>query len=256
MSRETPLKTVTVAFLLCVVCSVLVSTAALLLRPRQNENRERDVKKNILTVSGLLKNGEVEKEEDIDKLFSSFIEPLSIDFASGKRIAIAAPTSTTDLSPSVKIPKNKDVANIHRRAKQAKVYLVRKGGVLTQIILPIHGKGLWSTMYGFISLKGDASTVEGFTFYSHGETPGLGGEVDNPRWKKKWKGKRLFTPSSNVSFRVAKGAVDPRDPRAIHQIDGLSGATITSKGVENTIHYWFGDHGFGPFLTRVRAGEF
>ena len=149
-----------------------------------------------------------------------------------------------------------DIASIKRRADYATVYIKRDAqGRLQTIILPIHGYGLWSTLYGFLALEADANTVVGLGFYEHAETPGLGGEVDNPRWKSLWAGKRLYDENFQPNFKVVKGNVDPTKPGAEYQIDGLAGATLTSRGVDNLIRFWSGEHGFRPFLQRIRAQE-
>lgn len=127
-------------------------------------------------------------------------------------------------------------------------------GQLQKIILPVHGYGLWSTLYGFLALKGDANTVIGLGFYEHAETPGLGGEVDNPQWKAKWSGKQVFDAQGKIAIRVTKAAAPEGDPKAIHDVDALSGATLTSNGVNNLVHFWLGDDGFGPYLQKVRNG--
>ena len=124
---------------------------------------------------------------------------------------------------------------------------------ITKIILPVHGKGLWSTMYGFLALNRDGETVEGFAFYQQGETPGLGGEVDNPKWKASWIGKKVLDESGNPVIDIVKGSVDTTRPEAVHQVDGLSGATITSNGVENLLRFWLGENGFGPYLSKIRG---
>jgi Na+-transporting NADH:ubiquinone oxidoreductase subunit C len=114
--------------------------------------------------------------------------------------------------------------------------------------LPIEGYGLWGFLYGFIAMEADGETIAGITFYLHMETPGLGGEVDNPTWKGLWRGKKAFRPSSDeVAIAVIKNASDE------YGVDALSGATITSRGVTNMLTFWFGEHGFGPFLAKVRA---
>ena len=118
----------------------------------------------------------------------------------------------------------------------------------------MHGKGLWSTMYGYVALERDGSTVRGVTFYEHGETAGLGGEVSNPIWNAKWVGKETTGPEGEILFRVARGAVEPGSPGEEHAVDGLSGATLTSNGVTYLIKYWLGEQGFGPFLERFREG--
>ncbi|MOA31350.1 Na(+)-translocating NADH-quinone reductase subunit C [compost metagenome] len=119
----------------------------------------------------------------------------------------------------------------------------------------MRGYGLWSTLYGFLALKGDLNTVVGLGFYQHGETPGLGGEVDNPKWKALWNGKSLFDEQGQLAIQIIKGSVDAQSPNASHQVDGLAGATLTSKGVHNLLHFWLGENGFGPFLAKLNNGE-
>jgi Na+-transporting NADH:ubiquinone oxidoreductase subunit C len=130
--------------------------------------------------------------------------------------------------------------------------MLREEGDISKIVLPVHGYGLWSTLYGFISLEGDMSTVSGITFYEHGETAGLGGEVDNPAWKAIWQGKSLYR-NNEVALSVLKGAIPPGSANADYEIDGLSGATLTSRGVHNIVAYWMGDEGFGPVLADLRG---
>ena len=252
MAKDTITKTLTVAALLCIVCSVLVSTAAVKLKPLQERNKALSTKKNILQAAGLMEEG-----KDIGQLFSK-IQLKIVDLASGEfddninaekynqRVAVKDPAR------SIQIPGDQDVAKIKRRALKAPVFLVREGGKLQTIILPIHGKGLWSTMYAFLALEGDANTVKGYTFYDHGETPGLGGEVDNTLWKQQWVGKKIFDKDWNLAVEILKGKVNRQKPEAIHQADGLSGATLTTVGVNNLMHYWLSENGFGKFLARIR----
>jgi Na+-transporting NADH:ubiquinone oxidoreductase subunit C len=142
---------------------------------------------------------------------------------------------------------------VARRERYAFVYKILDGGNVQQYVLPIYGKGLWSTLYGFLALQGDTRTVGGITFYEHKETPGLGGEVDNPSWKALWPEKQVFDAQWNVKFEVIKGAVDSNSAKAAHQVDGLSGATITSRGVSNLVQYWVGPDGFGKYLEKQRT---
>ena len=102
------------------------------------------------------------------------------------------------------------------------------------------------------SQLGDGNSVLGLTFYEHAETPGLGGEVDNPRWKAQWPGKQIMDDGGNIKLHILKGKAEQPDA---YTVDGLSGATLTTRGVDNLIHYWLGEHGFGPYLARIRAGE-
>ncbi len=258
MQQDSPLKTIVVAALLCVVCSVLVSTAAVKLKPIQTLNAKLDVQKKLLLTAGLLDNPRA-KAEEVSKAFEA-VEIKIVDLQSGDEVTADWDIESFDALKAAKDPRlgliiapEKDLAQIKRRSKYAKVYLVRRDGELDQLVLPIRGKGLWSTLYGFIALEKDTRTVRGFGFYAHGETPGLGGEVDNPNWKAQWKGKLVLDETFKTAINVIKGRVDPNHSQAQYQIDGLSGATITSNGVEALVHYWLGEEGFGPYLAKVRA---
>jgi Na+-transporting NADH:ubiquinone oxidoreductase subunit C len=123
---------------------------------------------------------------------------------------------------------------------------------VSRVVLPVHGYGLWSTMYGFLALEADLDTVSGLRFFEHAETPGLGGEVDNPRWQAQWSGKRLFDEAGEFALQVLKGRVPEGAPDAQHKVDGLSGATITTRGVDNLVRFWVGEQAYGPFLARLR----
>jgi Na+-transporting NADH:ubiquinone oxidoreductase subunit C len=119
------------------------------------------------------------------------------------------------------------------------------------IVLPIEGYGLWSTLYGFLAVEADTTTVRGITYYQHGETPGLGGEVDNPAWRAAWIGRKAFDQDFEPAIQVIKGQAG-RPEQDPHHVDGLTGATITSRGVTNMMRFWLGPDGFGPYLARFR----
>jgi len=106
-------------------------------------------------------------------------------------------------------------------------------------------------MYAFVAIDKDGKTVKRIQYYDQGETPGLGGEVLNPLWTAKWEGKQLFNANGDVAIRVVKGGGQDKTPSGI---DGLSGATLTGQGVENTFQFWIGENGFGPFLKKLQNG--
>jgi len=248
-------KVLTVAVLLCLVCSVVVSGAAVLLRDAQQVNKARDMKKNILAAAGLLKEG-VSIEEQFEK-----VEIKAVDFSSGTFTSEVDPSAydqrkaAKDAAMSQEVPDEADIAKINRQANYGLVYIVNDDqGNLDRIILPVKGYGLWSTLHGFIALEKDFNEVVGLGFYEHGETPGLGGEVDNPLWKAKWEGKKVYD-GDKVELTVIKGEVAADTPNAEYKVDGLSGATLTSKGVDNLIKYWMGDHGYAKFLSNLKTGE-
>jgi Na+-transporting NADH:ubiquinone oxidoreductase subunit C len=145
-----------------------------------------------------------------------------------------------------------DLALIKRREQFTTIYQVEKDGELESLILPIRGYGLWSTMHGFLAIKPDLNTVVGLGFYQHAETPGLGGEIDNPKWRALWPGKTLFDEAGKPIVTVLKGGVDPSSPDAGHQVDALAGATLTSDGVDRLLKFWLGEQGFGPYLAKLR----
>ena len=249
LPNDNPTKIMVVAVLLCLVCSILVSASAVILKPKQQANKSADIKKNILAVTGLSAKG-----ADMNTLFAQF-ETKIVDLATGDYAT--APDNydqrkaAKDPKQSIALTAKQDIANIGRRAQLATIYLLKDKGKIKQVVLPIHGYGLWSTLYGFISLKDDFNTIGGLQFYEHAETPGLGGEVDNPAWRKGWQGKQVFDDNGNLKIKVIRGHVNPENASAKYQVDGLSGATLTSRGVSNLVNYWLGDHGFGPYLKKM-----
>lgn len=250
MKSETG-KTLLVAFLLCIVCSILVSGAAVSLKPMQEANKKLDVKKNLLIASGLVSSDAT--KEDVDAAYER-VQPLLVDLSTGDVIEgdvenYDQKKAAKDPKQNVRIDADKDPGKIKFRAKVAKAYLVKEAGTVSMIVLPVHGKGLWSTMYGFLALAPDTVTVKGIGFYAHGETPGLGGEIDNPSWKATWEGKTALGEDYQPVLKVVKGAAKTET-----EIDGLSGATLTAVGVTGTIQYWLGDEAFGPFLAKFRDG--
>ena len=247
-------KILQVAFTLCIVCSVVVSTAAVVLKPAQEANRSLDRRRNILEAAGMLRPG-VSVDEQFVVIEERFVDLRSGRFTDAVSAGYDQRAAARDPGASQSVPGPEDRAKIGRRAHIAQIYLVRgAGGAYEKIILPVHGYGLWSTLYGFLALEADANTVAGLGFYEHKETPGLGGEVDNPRWKALWPGKQVYRDGA-VALRLLKGAVDPASAQAAWQVDGLSGATLTSRGVTHLIAYWLGDQGFAPFLTNLRNGD-
>ncbi|GLS28137.1 Na(+)-translocating NADH-quinone reductase subunit C [Marinibactrum halimedae] len=251
-NKESTLSTVTVALVLCIVCSVVVSTAAVVLKPAQVANKEKDFKRNILAAAGMLEEG-----VSIEKQFER-VETRLVDLSTGKFTDQYDPDSydqrkvSKDPKFSSALSKEQDIAKIGRRVDVAEIYLINNGSGLDKVILPVKGYGLWSTLYGFLALESDLNTVAGLGFYEHGETPGLGGEVDNPKWKGLWIGKEIYSAGGDVEISVIKGTA-PADSK--HQIDGLSGATLTSKGVHNLVQFWMGQEGYGSFLNNLKQGE-
>ncbi|MAL94103.1 MAG: Na(+)-translocating NADH-quinone reductase subunit C [Haliea sp.] len=248
-------KTLLVAFAICIVCSVVVSTAAVVLKPAQEANKTLDRKRNILAAAGMLEPGR-SVEEQFAQVQTRVIDLKTGEFTDQRNPENYEPVKAAkDPSQSIDLSQEEDIAGIGRRENYALVYLVEgSGGDLDKVILPVRGYGLWSTLYGFIALESDLNTIAGLGFYEHGETPGLGGEVDNPRWKALWPGKQVYR-DGEVEIELIKGSVEPDNPRAEWRVDGLSGATLTSRGVTHLVQFWLGEQGYQPFLNNLKSGE-
>lgn len=245
-------KTLFVAVSLCLFCSMIVSIAAVSLRPIQDANKLLDKQRNILQVAGVYEDG-----IDVRAAFNSF-EPHVLDLATGTFTdefdAVTFDDRAAASDPELSIELDDDPAGIGRQSKYVTVYFLKTDdGALDKVILPIYGYGLWSTLYGFIALEADGNGIYGLQFYEHGETPGLGAEVDNPRWKSLWNGKMLHDDGGDLRITVAKGS--PSGAAANHHVDALAGATLTSQGVDNLVRFWMGEAGFAPFLENLKNGE-
>ncbi|MDP6198847.1 MAG: Na(+)-translocating NADH-quinone reductase subunit C [Porticoccaceae bacterium] len=254
MGNDSISKTFGVALALCIVCAVVVSSAAVILRPTQEVNKLLDLKSNILASAGLLKQG-VSIETQFEQISTRVVDLETGRFTDAVDAAsYDQRKASKDPAMSVALDPKQDPAKIKRRANYATVYLLETEQGIEKIILPIKGYGLWSTLYGFLALESDLQTVAGIGFYEHTETPGLGGEVDNPRWKAGWIGKQAYR-QGEVVINVLKGKVDMSREGAESQIDGLAGATLTTRGVDNLVRYWLGDEGFRPLINQLKAGE-
>lgn len=253
LPNDSTKKTLFVALALCLACSVVVAASAVVLKPLQSSNQAYDRKLNILRAANLYEPG-----IDVEGVYAERVEARVVDLATGEytdavdpetydpRQAVRDPELSEALDPEI------DIASIKRQERYAPVFLIQQGDALQTIVLPVRGYGLWSTLYGFLALEPDTRTVAGLKFYEHAETPGLGGEIDNADWLEQWRGKVVYGDSWEPQISVIKGNVDPNSPQAEHQVDGLAGATLTSRGVMNLMRYWLSDGGFGPYLARLR----
>lgn len=257
LRRDSVAYAVLFAAAVCLVCAIPIATAAVLLRPKQVENQRVDRLSKVLTVAGLIQTDEKPSRSVVLERFAASITPRVINMKTGAVVdSVDAATydqrkAARDNALSEAAPPNE--ARVLRVPNLGLIYEQREGGAVKALIIPIQGYGLWSTMYGYIALKADAKTVSGITFYEHGETPGLGGEIENPRWQAKWIGRVALDDGGEVKVRVIKGAAGTAEADP-YRVDGISGATITSRGVSNTLQFWLGPNGFGPFLDHYRTG--
>lgn len=254
-NKESTSRTLFVALAVSLVASVFVAGSAVALKPVQVENRLLDKQRSILAIAGL---GEDLSSAEVKELFKTRIKARVVDLSTGEYNDSLDPVTfdplkaARDPKTSTALKGSEDLALIKRREQFTTVYMVEQGGQLESLILPVRGYGLWSTLHGFLAVKPDLNTVVGLGFYQHAETPGLGGEVDNPKWKALWPGKTLFDDSGKPIIKIVKGGVDPASPDAGHQVDALAGATLTSNGVDRLMQFWLGEQGFGPYLAKLR----
>jgi Na+-transporting NADH:ubiquinone oxidoreductase subunit C len=249
-NKETFGKTVGFVFVVCVVCALLVSFSAVQLKPLQQANKLLDQQTKILEAAGLLEKA----GKDVVKTYNEFVDARMIDLASGEFVegnVINFNERRNARDKTLSIKPEKDLAGINRRSNTAVIYFVKnEAGAVDTIVLPIVGSGLWDLMFGYVGLEADLNTVKSVIYSDHKETPGLGAEVLNPKWKALWPGKKIYNDAGEVKSRLVKGGAKAGD---IHGVDALSGATLTSNGVTNTLQFWFGKEGYAPFITKYRA---
>lgn len=252
-----------IAVAVCLVCSIIVSTAAVALKPQQQVNKALDIQQNILRAAGLLPEDSNQSPDgkSIDELFSQF-EVLAVELDTGKVLSdyeiegYDPIKAARDPSLSRDLNDDEDVATLGRRENISLVYLLRNdAGQTDKVVIPVRGYGLWGTLYGYLALAGDVSSTVGLGFYDQKETPGLGGEVVNPKWKAQWAGVKVYDDSGMPAVSLVKSRSPKGSAQADYEVDALSGATLTTRGVENLVNFWTGELGFGPYLNKLRTSS-
>jgi Na+-transporting NADH:ubiquinone oxidoreductase subunit C len=255
--KDTPMRALIVVLAVSLVCSKLVSSASIILKPIKLQNQKVERSRHIVALSGLLPSDEALTNEvilqaveqldvrivDLDTgEFDDEIDPERFD----ARAAVNDPELSVAVSPDA------DLARLGRRARYATVYLVWEDDSLKRVILPIHGQGMWSTLYGMVALEADLNTVGAATFYEQAETAGLGDQITRADWLAQWQGRRVFNDRGEVMFRVAAGPVAEGSAAALHQVDAISGATVTATAVTRLVKYWLGPNGYSRLLINLR----
>lgn len=255
--RHSALYTILFSGAVCVVCAVLISSAAVSLKDLQVRNAVLDKQRNVLLAAGLAEAGEKLSRDELQRRFGEAVRPVVIDLQTGEPTDIDPATfdqARAAKNPSTSRPAPENRSSIKRLPDSALIYEVLRDGQHAMTVLPIEGYGLWSTLYGFLAVDTDGETIRGIAYYQHGETPGLGGEVDNPKWKALWPGRKIYGGADSPAIRVVKGYAGPVD-QAPHEVDGLSGATITSNGVSFMLEFWLGEAGFRNYLQTLQEGR-
>jgi Na+-transporting NADH:ubiquinone oxidoreductase subunit C len=249
--NDSPAKTLAVTLAVALAGSVLVAGSAVLLRPLQVANKEAERQKHVLEIVRQLPDAVLAAGGIV-------LEARVVDLQSGDYVDVEPERydqrrAARDPLHSVAIPPKADVAGLKARARFAVVYLAKQEGRTKLVILPVRGRGYASMLYGYIGLADDLNTLVGLSFFEHAETPGLGALVDSPGWKAQWRGKQVRDPNGILRLGIGRGRVPPESPDAPYQVDGLTGATWTSNGVTHLLHYWLGEHGFGPYLQKLKG---
>lgn len=247
------------ATIVAAACALLIAVSAVGLAARQEANALLYRQKNVLLAAGLAQPDEDLSRQEILERFDERVRVRLVDLKSGELVPEGKQDARTydqrkarnDPAQSRPAPPNPAVS---RLPIYGTAYILEKAGKIDQVVLPIEGKGMWGTLYGFIAIDRDGNTVRGLTFYDQKETPGLGGEIGNPRWQALWLGRKLYDANWEPALTVIKGNAGPPDQDP-NRVDGLSGATITSGGVSRLIKFWMSQDGWAPFLQRLREGK-
>ena len=259
MDNESPIKALIVVTATALVCSVLVTVAAVTLQPIQRAYQDLDRIRFIVRISGKAEAIEAMSDLEIIGAFQS-LDARIVDLDRGLFDDSRNPDTfdtrelATDPQFSSAIPADQDFASLGRRPSLVTVYLDREGNAIRRAILPVYGRGMWSTIYGYLAIDSDLNTIVDMAITEQGETPGIGDVILRPDWQAQWRGKKLYGDDGAFRFRISRDAIDPASEAAAYHVDGLAGATVTVNGVMNLMRYWFGPHGYGPFLENLSAG--
>lgn len=255
MPNDSTAKTLTVAFAVSLVCAIVVSSAAVLLRPLRDANRSAQQQARLEEVMGAAPAASGAGAEAA-KAEAQEMQAIVVDLATGlpapgidpatfdMRAAAAAEDTSTALTPEA------DPARIGRKPKFALIHVQRRDRQLERVVLPIWGQGYQSTIHAYLALRGDLKTVASLKIVEQGETPGIGAKIEEPAWQALWPGKPLVDETGAIRLSVARGAAT-----SVYEVDGITGATRTGRGLTAMIHFWLGPDGYGPVLDNLRTGR-
>lgn len=242
--NRSKLYSVVFVLIITVFWGFVLSFAAASLREPQQANETLNMRTNILLAVGLVERDNDLGADELNSLYEDSVESFLVDHE-GKVIA-GSSAEGVDLEEELENP---DPA-----AWRLPVFVVTEGGRANVYAIPVFGKGLWSTLYGYLALGDDLDTVQGLTFYKHGETAGLGAEIEQAWFQDNFVGKKVFEGGELRSIEVVKGKVgdvysNPADHT--YAVDGISGASMTGRGVTDLLHEKLNI--YGPYIRRVRA---
>jgi Na+-transporting NADH:ubiquinone oxidoreductase subunit C len=241
---------------LTVVCALVLAFVSLLLKDRQDANVQREMKQNILSTVMTL-----DDKADVEALYTKRVKSYLVD-ANGDKVekdASGAAIVVEKLPTSFVADEYKKSVN-ERKFPVYEIVNENDPNKTDYFVLPVYGYGLWNNISGYISLEGDLNTVKGVKFSHVGETPGLGARIADAEIQGRYAGKKLFEGPEMVAIMMQKGengggsasiAAFKDNP---HAVDGMSGATITGKGVNNMLAEYF-KQGYKNFLLNKKGGN-
>lgn len=253
MRQEGAARTLLIAAGVALACSALVAGTVYLLRPIQNAYQLLDRNRALLQAAGMLA-----ADADDRMVVSAYLDldVRLVDLTSDSMVTTAAVPdvrsydhwSLTENSPAeLRMQEANAAPGPPPHPRYVPVYVVRKDSALQRLILPVHGQGMWSTIHGYLALADDLRTVAALTIYRHGETPGIGDRIEDAQWLRSWSGKQVYADDGSVRIDVVRQAAD-----SAHEVDLISGASVTSKSVASMVRSWMGPQGYGPLLDRLR----
>jgi Na+-transporting NADH:ubiquinone oxidoreductase subunit C len=250
--KDTVAGTMVFIIILSLVCSFMITGTVEILKERKLAKKREEVQQYVLKAAGIdISQG------DFSELFTQRVQPKMVNLATGKVTEKANLLDFDErmaaINPETSTKPKKDIAKIKTMATDIRIFEVYDtNGQLASIVMPIYGKGLWSSIYGYMAIKPDLNTIENIVFYEHGETPGIADFITDPQWLALWQGKTLFDAKGNIAIKVIKGGAKDGD---IHGIDGVSGATRSGVGIQRLVEFWFGVEGYQTYLHTLAAAE-
>ncbi len=233
MDKNSNTYTLIYAAVMVVLVSAALAIVATVLRPQQDKNIEIEKKQNILASVNITSTAATAEKIYSEKIKNQYVINSKGDVVEGED------AFTIDLKKEKAKPENERFHPVFECETE--------GGI--KYIFPMRGAGLWGPIWGFVSLNDDMNTIYGANFDHEGETPGLGAEISTGWFQETFQGKKIFNESGNlVSITVTKtGQKAPAE----HSVDGISGGTITSKGLENMLLQDF--NSYKEFLIKKKS---
>jgi Na+-transporting NADH:ubiquinone oxidoreductase subunit C len=253
--KDSTTRALAVAIAVAFICGLLVSVVAVSLRPIHKANIEAERIAQLELVLAAL--SDIGRAQSIESLEARVVELATGRFDDSlDPVTFDADLAASRAASSAAIPADLDLAGLKRRALHAPVYLVRSdSGRVDLIILPLSGRGYQSTLRAWLVLDGDTQTVRALKFYQHGETPGVGARIEEPEWEAQWRDLRAYDDAGVLRIGVRSQAAGAYNEDAEYQVDGISGATRTTQGVDGMLRFWLGEFGFAKFLQRIREEQ-